>query len=316
LLHETLRRVLGTHVTQKGSQVGPDKLRFDFSHPKPLSEAEAAEVERLVNSQIRANAEVITRLMTPEKAIEEGAMALFGEKYGDEVRVLSMGSDEGRTYSTELCGGTHARRLGDIALFKVVSESAVSAGVRRVEGVTGAGALAYLNEFHRVAREAASVIRSTPTELPERITQLMDERRKLERELSEARRQLAMGGGGGGNADDGVQDINGVKLMARALEGIDPKDLRALVDQSKQKLGSGVIVLATASDGKAALVVGVTEDLAKKFNAVDLLKKAVEAVGGKGGGGRPDMAQGGGPDGSKLQAALDAVTAAVRDAKA
>jgi alanyl-tRNA synthetase len=287
LLHEALRRVLGTHVTQKGSQVGPDKLRFDFSHPKPLSEAEATEVERLVNSQIRANAEVITRLMTPEKAIEEGAMALFGEKYGDEVRVLSMGSDEGRTYSTELCGGTHARRLGDIALFKVVSESAVAAGVRRVEGVTGAGALTYLNEFHRVAREAASVIRSTPTELPERITQLMDERRKLERELSEARRQLAMGGGGGGNADDGVQDINGVKLMARALEGIDPKDLRALVDQSKQKLGSGVIVLATA-----------------------------EAVGGKGGGGRPDMAQGGGPDGSKLQAALEAVTAAVRDAKA
>jgi alanyl-tRNA synthetase len=281
-----------------------------------LSEAEATEVERLVNSQIRANAEVITRLMTPEKAIEEGAMALFGEKYGDEVRVLSMGSDEGRTYSTELCGGTHARRLGDIALFKVVSESAVAAGVRRVEGVTGAGALAYLNEFHRVAREAASVIRSTPSELPERITQLMDERRKLERELSEARRQLAMGGGGGGNADDGVQDINGVKLMARALEGIDPKDLRALVDQSKQKLGSGVIVLATASDGKAALVVGVTEDLSKKFNAVDLLRKAVEAVGGKGGGGRPDMAQGGGPDGSKLQAALDAVTAAVRDTKA
>jgi alanyl-tRNA synthetase len=315
LLHEALRRVLGTHVTQKGSQVGPDKLRFDFSHPKPLSEAEMTEVERLVNSQVRANAEVVTRLMTPEKAIEEGAMALFGEKYGDEVRVLSMGSDEGRTYSTELCGGTHARRLGDIALFKVVSESAVAAGVRRVEGVTGAGALAYLNEFHRVAREAASVIRSTPAELPERITQLMDERRKLERELSEARRQLAMGGGGG-NADDGVQDINGVKLMARALEGIDPKDLRALVDQSKQKLGSGVIVLATASDGKAALVVGVTEDLAKKFNAVELLRKAVEAVGGKGGGGRPDMAQGGGPDGSRLQAALDAVTAAVRDTKA
>jgi alanyl-tRNA synthetase len=307
--------VLGTHVTQKGSQVGPDKLRFDFSHPKPLSEAEMTEVERLVNSQVRANAEVVTRLMTPEKAIEEGAMALFGEKYGDEVRVLSMGSDEGRTYSTELCGGTHARRLGDIALFKVVSESAVAAGVRRVEGVTGAGALTYLNEFHRVAREAASVIRSTPAELPERITQLMDERRKLERELSEARRQLAMGGGGG-NADDGVQDINGVKLMARALEGIDPKDLRALVDQSKQKLGSGVIVLATASDGKAALVVGVTEDLAKKFNAVELLRKAVEAVGGKGGGGRPDMAQGGGPDGSRLQAALDAVTAAVRDTKA
>jgi alanyl-tRNA synthetase len=316
LLHEALRRVLGTHVTQKGSQVGPDKLRFDFSHPKPMSETEMAEVERLVNAQVRANAEVLTRLMTPEKAIEEGAMALFGEKYGDEVRVLSMGADEGRTYSTELCGGTHVRRLGDIALFKVVSESAVSAGVRRVEGVTGAGALAYLNEYHRVAREAAAAMRAAPAELPERIVQLMEERRKLERELSEARRQLAMGGGGGGNAASDVQDINGIKVMARVLEGIDPKDLRALVDQSKQKLGSGVIVLATASDGKAALVVGVTEDLAKKINAVDLLKKAVEAVGGKGGGGRPDMAQGGGPDGTKLPAALDVVTAAIRDMKA
>ena len=316
LLHEALRRVLGTHVTQKGSQVGPDKLRFDFSHPKPMSEAETTEVERLVNSQVRANTDVITRLMTPEKAIEEGAMALFGEKYGDEVRVLSMGSDEGRTYSTELCGGTHVRRLGDIALFKVVSESAVSAGVRRLEAVTGAGALAYLNDFHRAAREAAAVIRATPAELPERITQLMDERRKLERELSEARRQLAMGGGASAGPSDEGETINGTKLLARILSGIDPKDLRTLLDQAKQKLGSGVIALATASaDGKAALVVGVTEDLVKRFNAVDMLRKAVEAVGGKGGGGRPDMAQGGGPDGAKLDAALDAVRAVVREAK-
>ena len=316
LLHEALRRVLGTHVTQKGSQVGPDKLRFDFSHPKPLSEAETTEVERLVNSQVRANTDVVTRLMTPEKAIEEGAMALFGEKYGDEVRVLSMGSDEGRIYSTELCGGTHVRRLGDIALFKVTSESAVSAGVRRVEAVTGAGALAYLNDFHRAAREAAAVIRATPAELPERITQLMDERRKLERELSEARRQLAMGGGAAAGAADEGEVINGTKLMARVLTGIDPKDLRTLLDQAKQKLGSGVIALATASaDGKAALVVGVTEDMVKRFNAVEMLKKAVEAVGGKGGGGRPDMAQGGGPDGTKLDAALDAVRMAMKDAK-
>ncbi len=316
LLHEALRRVLGTHVTQKGSQVGPEKLRFDFSHPKPMTDAETAEVERLVNSQVRANTDVLTRLMTPDRAIEEGAMALFGEKYGDEVRVLSMGSDEGRTYSTELCGGTHVRRLGDIALFKVVSESAVSAGVRRLEAVTGAGALAYLNDHHRAAREAAAVIRATPADLPERITQLMDERRKLERELSEARRQLAMGGGASAGAADEGETINGTKLMARVLSGIDPKDLRTLLDQAKQKLGSGVIALATASaDGKAALVVGVTEDLVKRFNAVEMLRKAVEAVGGKGGGGRPDMAQGGGPDGAKLEAALEAVRAVVRDAK-
>lgn len=316
LLHEALRRVLGTHVTQKGSQVGPDKLRFDFSHPKPLVEGEAVEVERLVNDQVRANSDVITRLMTPDKAIEAGAMALFGEKYGDEVRVLSMGSDEGKTYSTELCGGTHVRRLGDIGLFKITAESAVAAGVRRIEAVTGAGALAYLNEYHRVAREAAAVMRTVPADVPERISQLMDERKKLERELAEARRQLAMGGGGQGGAADEAVDIGGVKVMARALEGIDPKDLRTLVDQAKQKLGSAVIALATSSDGKAALVVGVTEDLAKRFNAVELLRKGVEAVGGKGGGGRPDMAQGGGPDGASIQAALDAITAMIKAAKA
>jgi alanyl-tRNA synthetase len=208
------------------------------------------------------------------------------------------------------------RRLGDIALFKVISESAVSAGVRRVEAVTGAGALAYLNDFYRAAREAAAVIRATPADLPERITQLMDERRKLERELAEARRQLAMGGGASAGPADEGETINGTKLMARILSGIDPKDLRTLLDQAKQKLGSGVIVLATASaDGKAALVVGVTEDLVKRFNAVEMLRKAVEAVGGKGGGGRPDMAQGGGPDGAKLDAALEAVRAVVRETK-
>ncbi|MCE9521673.1 MAG: alanine--tRNA ligase [Alphaproteobacteria bacterium] len=309
LLHEALRRVLGTHVTQKGSQVGPDKLRFDFSHPKPLSEAETVEIERQVNEHVRANVDVLTRLMSPEKAVEEGAMALFGEKYGEEVRVLTMGSDEGKVYSTELCGGTHVRRLGDIGLFKIVSDGAVAAGVRRIEALTGAGALSYLNDYHRLARDAAAAIKAAPAELPERVAQLVDERRKLERELSEARRQLAMGGGGPSNE---AVDVGGVKVMARIVEGVEPKDLRALVDQAKQQLTSGVVALATTSEGKAAMAVGVSEDLLKRFNAVELLRKGVEAVGGKGGGGRPDMAQGGGPDGGKLQAALDAITAAIK----
>jgi alanyl-tRNA synthetase len=314
LLHEALRRVLGAHVTQKGSQVAPDKLRFDFSHPKAVSEAEMASIEAMVNDMVRANDDVVTRLMTPEKAIEQGAMALFGEKYGEEVRVLSMGRDGTKSYSVELCGGTHVRRLGDIGLMKIVGESAVAAGVRRIEALTGAGALAFLNEQHKLVREAASAMRAAPAEVPERIAQLMEERKKLERDLGDARRQLAMGGGGGSGGASDTQEIGGVKLMARAVEGVEPKDLRSLVDQAKQKLGSGVVAFATAADGKAAIAVGVTEDLVKKFNAVELLKKGVEAVGGKGGGGRPDMAQGGGPDGAKLQAALDAIASAMKAA--
>jgi alanyl-tRNA synthetase len=313
LLHEALRRVLGPHVTQKGSLVAPDKLRFDFSHPKAVSEAEIARIEAMVNDMVRANDDVVTRLMTPEKAIEQGAMALFGEKYGEEVRVLSMGSDGGKTYSVELCGGTHVRRLGDIGLLKIVGESAVAAGVRRIEALTGAGALAYLSEQQKLVREAAAAMRAAPAELPERIMQLMDERKKLERELSEARRQLAMGGGGTSQQSE-VIEINGAKYVARAVEGVEPKDLRSLVDQAKQQVGSGVVVFATAADGKAAIAVGVTEDLVKRFNAVELLKKGVEAVGGKGGGGRPDMAQGGGPEGAKLQAALEAIAAAMKAA--
>ena len=314
LLHEALRRVLGPHVTQKGSLVAPDKLRFDFSHPKPVSDAEIATIETMVNDMVRANDGVVTRLMTPEKAIEQGAMALFGEKYGDEVRVLSMGTDGAKTYSVELCGGTHVRRLGDIGLLKIVGESAVAAGVRRIEALTGAGALAYLNQQHRLVREAAAAMRAAPADLPERISLLLEERKKLERDLSDARRQLAMGGGGSGPAND-VADVGGIKMIARAVEGVEAKDLRSLVDQSKQQVGSGVVALATATvDGKAAIAVGVTEDLVKRFNAVELLKKGVEAVGGKGGGGRPDMAQGGGPDGAKLQAALDAIIAAIKTA--
>ena len=310
LLHEALRRVLGPHVTQKGSLVGPDKLRFDFAHPKAVSETELAAIETMVNSMVRANDDVVTRLMTPEKAIEEGAMALFGEKYGEEVRVLSMGVEGGRTYSVELCGGTHVRRLGDIGLLKVVGEGAVAAGVRRIEALTGAGALAHLNEQQRLVREASLALRTPPAELPERIARLLDERKKLERELADARRQLAMGGGGG-SANEAVE-IAGVKLMARIVDGVEPKELRTLVEEGKAKVGSGVVVFATSVEGKAAIAVGVSDDLVKRFNSVELLRKGVEVVGGKGGGGRPEMAQGGGPDGAKLQAALDVIADAMK----
>ena len=312
LMHEALRRTLGPHVTQKGSLVSAERLRFDFSHNKALSETELATIESSVNGKIRANEDVVTRLMTPDEAVAEGAMALFGEKYGDEVRVLSMGTDDGKIYSVELCGGTHARRLGDIGLFKITGESAVSAGVRRIEALTGAGALSFLNEQHKLIREAAGIMRAPPAELAERIVQLMDERKKLERELSEARRQIAMGGSG--SAPGESAEIAGIRVMARIVEGVEPKDLRTLADQAKQKIGSGVIAFATASDGKAAFVVGVTQDLTSRFNAVELLKRAVEAVGGKGGGGRPDMAQGGGPDGTRLQGALDSILAAIKAA--
>ena len=312
LMHEALRRTLGPHVTQKGSLVSAERLRFDFSHNKALSETELATIESSVNGKIRANEDVVTRLMTPDEAVAEGAMALFGEKYGDEVRVLSMGTDDGKIYSVELCGGTHARRLGDIGLFKITGESAVSAGVRRIEALTGAGALSFLNEQHKLIREAAGIMRAPPAELAERIVQLMDERKKLERELSEARLQIAMGGSG--SAPGESAEIAGIRVMARIVEGVEPKDLRTLADQAKQKIGSGVIAFATASDGKAAFVVGVTQDLTSRFNAVELLKRAVEAVGGKGGGGRPDMAQGGGPDGTRLQGALDSILAAIKAA--
>jgi alanyl-tRNA synthetase len=312
LLHEALRRVLGDHVTQKGSLVAADRLRFDFSHNKAMTADEIASVEAMVNAQIRANADVVTRLMAPESAIEAGAMALFGEKYGDEVRVLSMGAAEGaRVYSTELCGGTHVRRTGDIAVFKITGESAVSAGVRRIDALTAQGAFDYLSGQDRLLAQAAAAMRAQPAELADRISQLLDDRKKLERELAEAKRQLAMGGGGG-EAAPAAREIDGVKLMARVLDGVDAKDLRPLIDQAKDKIGSGVIAFGAGAEGKAAIAIGVTADLTSRFSAVDLIKAAVEALGGKGGGGRPDMAQAGGTDPSKLPAALDAVAAAMQ----
>jgi len=314
LLHEALRRVLGDHVTQKGSMVSPERLRFDFSHPKPMTPDEIAKVEEIVNRIIRQNSDVTTRLMTPKEAIEAGALALFGEKYGDEVRVLSMGVNDdtnGKTYSVELCGGTHVRRVGDIAIFKIVSESAVASGVRRIEALTGEGARHYLVEQDRIAREAAGALKIAPEDLPARVVSLVEERKRLERELNDVKKRLAMSGGGAAEAAP-AQAIGGVNVVARVLNGVNPKDLRGLIDEAKQQIGSGVVALvAVSEDGKGAIAIGVTEDLTARYNAVELVKAGAGVMGGKGGGGRPDMAQAGGPDGDKAEAALDAVRAAV-----
>ncbi len=314
LLHEALRQRLGTHVAQKGSMVAPERLRFDFSQPVGLTAADIAEVEAQVNAQVRGNGPVTTRLMTPDAAIEMGAMALFGEKYGDEVRVVSMGMDgpdngKGGTYSIELCGGTHVSALGDIGLFKVVGEGAVSSGVRRVEALTGEGALAYLNARDDRLREAAATLRATPDEVPARVAALVEDRRRLERELAEAKKALALGGGTGGPA--GPEDIGGVAFVGQLLDGFEAKGLRGAVDEARQRIGSGVVTVVAVNDGRASIAVGVTPDLAGRFDAVALLRIAVAVLGGQGGGGRPDMAQGGGPDGSKGAEAIDAIRAAL-----
>ena len=316
LVHEALRRVLGPHVTQKGSMVGPERLRFDFSHPKPMTAAEIAEVETIVNRIVRQNAEVSTRLMTPEQAIEAGALALFGEKYGDEVRVLAMGLDENNdngAYSVELCGGTHVRRVGDIAIFKIVSESAVASGIRRIEALTGEGARAYLVEQDRTLRKPSGALKISPEDFAG-ARRFADGRTQAARTRADrGEKKLAMGGGsGGGAAETPVQEFGSVKLVARKLDGVNPKDLRGLVDDAKQQVGSGVVAfVAVSEDGKGAIAVGVTADLTAKFNAVDLVKAGSAAMGGAGGGGRPDMAQAGGPDGAKADAAPDAARAAV-----
>ena len=312
LLHEALRQRLGAHVAQKGSLVAPDRLRFDVSHPVAMTHDELADAEGAVNAQIRGNGSVVTRLMTPDEAIEMGAMALFGEKYGDEVRVVSMGTEAGgETYSIELCGGTHVGALGDIGVFKVVSESAVSSGVRRVEALTGEAARAYLTSRDHILRETAATLRTTPDEVPARVAALLDERRRLERELTEAQKALAMGGVSGGPT--GPEDIGGAAFVGQVLDGFDAKGLRGAVDEIKQRIGSGVAAIVAVNDGRASIAVGVTEDLLGSHDAVDLLRKAVAVLGGQGGGGRPDMAQGGGPDGGKAAEALDAIRATLGD---
>ncbi len=307
LLHTALRRKLGDHVTQKGSMVAAGRLRFDISHPKALVEDELAWVEAEVNAHIRANSPVVTRLMTPDEAIEQGAIALFGEKYGEEVRVVSMGVEGEGSYSTELCGGTHVGRTGDIGLFKVVAESAVAAGVRRIEALTGAGAFDYLNAQGACLREIAANLKTAPADASERVSALLEERKVLERDLSEARRKLATGGGGGEGAAAEVKDVGGVKFLPRLLSDAPAKELKSMADDLKSQVGSGVVALASSDGGKASLVVGVTGDLSKRISAVDLVRAGSQAVGGKGGGGRPDMAQAGGPDGAKAEAALKAI---------
>ena len=311
LLHEALRRRLGDHVTQKGSLVAPDRLRFDFSHPVALDAGTLAAIEDEVNGQIRANGGTATRLMTPEQAIAGGALALFGEKYGEEVRVVSMGRPDadngnGGYFSTELCGGTHVRRTGDIGTFKIVAESAVASGVRRVEALTGEAALSYLGEQERLVRAVAGRFRTTPTDLEERVDALLAERRRLEREIADLRQRLAAGPAMTAN-EDAAREIAGVRVMTRSLEGVPGRELRPMADRMKRQLGSGIVVLVATDAAKAAMVVGVTDDLTGRFDAVELVRAGVATLGGKGGGGRSDMAQGGGPDAANAAAAIETV---------
>jgi alanyl-tRNA synthetase len=309
LLHAALKHVLGPHVGQKGSLVSADRLRFDFSHPKAMTPDELKRVEDEVNEVIRQNNDVSTRLMPTAQAIEAGAVAMFGEKYGDEVRVLAMGQDLNaaqKPYSVELCGGTHVRRLGDIQLFTILGESAVAAGVRRIEALTSEGARRYLEAQGQAAREAAAVLKTAPAELPSRIQGLVEERRRLERELSEAKKALALSGGPKAGAESHTV-IGGVKCVLRIVEDVAAKDLKALADEAKAKLGSGVVAFVTVTEGRASLVVGVTPDLTQRISAVDLVRAGADALGGKGGGGRPDMAQAGGPDGARAKDALTAI---------
>ena len=324
LLHEALRQVLGEHVAQKGSLVAPDRLRFDFSHPKAMTGEEIERVEDIANDVVLQNAPVITRLLSRDDAIASGARALFGEKYGDEVRVVAMGQNPSTPgggnalgWSVELCGGTHVKRTGDIGIISVVAEGGVAAGVRRIEAITGTKARKEGRQYREIVKSAATALRTNPAEFMDRLNTLLEERKRLDRDLSEAKKKLAMsgsasGGGEGGEGADGVRKIGDVKLMARAVAGIDLKDLRSLADDGKKKLGSGVVaIVGVTDDGKAGIVVGVTNDLVARFNAIDLVRQGAEALGGKGGGGRPDMAQAGGPDGSKADAALAAIVAAL-----
>ncbi len=315
LLHEALRRALGDHVAQRGSLVAPDRLRFDFSHGKALSPDELASVEREVNHYIRQNTAVETRIMTPDDAQALGARALFGEKYGDEVRVVSMGTAAGSglggggdTYSLELCGGTHVRRTGDIGAFRVLSEGASASGTRRVEAVTAEGALAHAAARDAALAETAGLLRARPEEVAERVRALIEERRAQGAEIAELRRKLALAGDGGAASAEPEQ-VGGVPFLAQTLSGVSGKDLRGLIDEHKSRLGSGVVLLVADTGSKAAVAAGVTADLTGRVSAVDLVRVAAEALGGKGGGGRPDMAQAGGDDASKAPQAIAAARA-------
>ncbi|QPC87933.1 alanine--tRNA ligase [Mesorhizobium sp. NBSH29] len=316
LVHEALRAVLGDHVSQKGSLVTPDRLRFDFAHPKPISAEELEQSETIANAIILQNSPVSTRLMAVDDARAEGAMALFGEKYGDEVRVVSMGTalegdKAGKPYSIELCGGTHVAATGDIGLVRLVAEGAVASGVRRIEALTGEAARRHLDEQDRRLKAVASVLKVAPADVTARVEALVDERRKLERELTEARKKLALGGGGGESGGE-TETVAGVSFMGRSVSGVSAKDLKPLADDGKKSLGSGVVVfVGAAEDGKASVVVAVTDDLTARFSAVELVRVASAALGGQGGGGRPDMAQAGGPDASKADEAIAAVKAAM-----
>src|SRR5271165_2370385 len=311
LLHEALRRRLGAHVTQKGSLVAPDRMRFDFSHPKPLNETDIRVIQAEVNDRIRTNAEVATRLLTPDRAVAEGALALFGEKYGDEVRVVAMGGvldGDNRPFSVELCGGTHVGRTGDIGLFKIVSETAIASGVRRIEALTGVAAEAYLAEEEELLRQAAAALRTSPAELPARIVNLVDERRRLERELAEARRALASAGSA---TKPSIKRIGEFAFDSHIVDDVPGRELKSLADDLKRRIGSGVVAVVSRAEGKAAIVVGVTDDLTDRFDAVALVRAGAAALGGKGGGGRPDMAQAGGPDAVRAEAALAAIESAL-----
>ncbi|HVQ78416.1 MAG TPA: alanine--tRNA ligase [Pseudolabrys sp.] len=310
LLHEALRQVLGDHVAQKGSLVAPDRLRFDFSHPKLLSSEEIEKVEDIANEMVLQNAPVTTRLMAVDDAIASGARALFGEKYGDEVRVVAMGDGTGNTmgWSVELCGGTHVRRTGDIGLISVVGEAGVAAGVRRIEALTGKAARKAANKQLQVVKAAAAELKVPLEEMPGRIGALLDERKKLERDLSDAKKKLAMGGGGKAAAKDEITLVRGVQVLSKELPGVKFSDLRGIADDYKKQLGSGVVILTTSSDeGKASLVVGVTPDLTPSNNAIKMVQIGVSSIGGSGGGGRPDLAQGGGTNPSGSTKARDEI---------
>jgi alanyl-tRNA synthetase len=309
LLNEALRNVLGDHIAQRGSLNAPDRLRFDFSHTAALSADDIQTVEREVNAIIRQNGAVETRIMTPDDARALGAQALFGEKYGDEVRVVSMGTAEGsgrgtdgQTYSIELCGGTHVARLGEIGAFAVLGDSASSAGVRRVEALTGQAALDHLRGQDQRLSEAAAALKAPTTDVVDRVRALIDERKSLANEVAQLRREVAMSGGAGPVA--AVETVNGIPFQAQVLQGVTGKDLPSLIDELKASMGTGAVLLIADTGGKAAIATGVTADLTDKVSAVDLLRASVSALGGKGGGGRADMAQGGGQSAENADQAM------------